>query len=148
MKKIIITLGLLLGVSNLSVYAQKEYTYTPNYIQHLKICSKYTDEYITNIPTGDQSSPYLKVKSTEEILGYINGKCYTKSEIYSYDLDKVIMTIKCGMTKNQLTEAVKKMQLVNSEQSDEAKRELQKDLTKLIEDRDTCRVKNYLEEKQ
>lgn len=145
MKKVIIILGLLLGTTNLLANAQ-EYTYTPDYIRHLKTCGKYSEEYITNIPTGDQNSPYLKVKSTEEILGYINGKCYTKSEIYSYDLDKIIMTIKCGLTRTQIAESAKKMQLVNMEQSDEAKKELQKDLTKIIEDRNSCRVKNYLED--
>ena len=147
MKRFLIISAILLACANTVVSAQEQYTYTPAYIRHLKVCNKYTDEYITNIPTGDQNSPYLKVKSTEEILGYLNSKCYTRSEIYSYDLDKVIMTIKCGMTRNQVAEAVKKMHQVNMEQSEEARRALQKELTKMIEDKETCKVNNYLDDK-
>lgn len=123
-----------------------EYTYTPLYIQHLKACSAYTDEYTTSVSTGDENSPYLKLKSTEEILGLINGKCYTKSTIYSYDLDKIIMTIKCGLSKVQQEEMITLLQKVNKEKSIKAKKKLQDGLVKFIEDNSTCRVKNYLEE--
>ena len=65
--------------ANVLAQAQEQYTYTPEYIRHLKNCTVYSDDYQTNIPTGDENSPYLKVTSTEEILGFMNGKCYTKS---------------------------------------------------------------------
>lgn len=147
MKKIIIILGLL--VIGTSIMAQDtQYTYTPAYIQHLKVCSVYTDEYITNIPTKDVNSPYLKVKSTEEILGNLNGKCYTKSTIYSYDLGKDILKIKCGIPATKINDIVEKMKKVNEEESTEAKKSLQDELTKLIENKDICRVKNYLEEEE
>lgn len=144
MKKILISIGLLLA--GLGVFAQEKYTYSPTYIGHLKACSTYSEDYTTNIPTGDENSPVLKVKSTEEILGFINGKCYTKSTVYSYDLDKVILSIKCGIPRNQLAYMVKQMNDVNMQTSKEAKKALQAELTKIIEDKSVCKVKNYLEE--
>ncbi len=144
MKKILILSGLLFA--GLGVFAQEKFTYSPAYISHLKACSIYSEDYSTEIPTGDENSPVLKVKSTEEILGYINGKCYTKSTVYSYDLDKVILSIKCGLTRNQTAYIVRKMNDVNQQTTPEAKKALQDQLTKIIEDKDVCRVKNYLEE--
>lgn len=146
MKKILILLGLIALSSSIFAQAQEQYTYTPEYIRHLKNCMAYSDEYQTSIPTGDENSPYLKVKSTEEILGYMNGKCYTRSTIYSYDLDKTILKIKCGLTRAQVADATKKMMKVNMESSPQARKELQKDLTNLIENKDSCNIKNYLDE--
>ena len=144
MKKILLLTGLLFMC--LGAFAQEQYTYSPAYISHLKACSIYSEDYTTSIPTGDENSPVLKVKSTEEVLGYMNGKCYTKSTVYSYDLDKVIMSIKCGLTSKQLDYIIVKMREVNAQTSKDAKKALQDQLTKIIEDRDVCRVKNYLEE--
>ncbi len=144
MKKILLFTGLLLA--GLGAFAQEQYTYSPAYISHLKACSVYSEDYTTNIPTGDENSPVLKVKSTEQVLGYVNGKCYTKSTVYSLDLEKEILTIKCGLTKNQLSYIVRKMNAVNLQTSKDAKKALQDQLTKIIEDKDVCRVKNYLEE--
>ena len=146
MKKIFIMTGIIILSANIFAQAQEQNTYTPEYIRHLKNCSIYTDEYQTEIPTGDVNSPYLKVKSTEEILGYINGKCYTKSTVYSYDLDKTVLKIKCGLTKTQIADAAKMMTKVNAEKSPEIKKELQKYLTNFIENKSICNVKNYLEE--
>lgn len=147
MKKLLITLtGLLLVATDVFALNQEQYTYTPAYINHLKACSKYTDEYTTNIGTGDENSPYLKVKSTEEILGYLNGKCYTKSTVYSYDLGIIILSIKCGLTKKQILEITNKMNKVNKESSSEMKKKLQDDLMLLIGDPNVCRVKNYLKD--
>jgi len=144
MKKILLLTGLLFMC--LGAFAQEQYTYSPTYISHLKACSIYSEDYTTSIPTGDENTPVLKVKSTEEVLGYMNGKCYTKSTVYSYDLDKVIMSIKCGLTSKQLDYIIVKMREVNAQTSKDAKKALQDQLTKIIEDRDVCRVKNYLEE--
>ncbi len=147
MKKILILAGLLFAGS--VVFAQgQQFTYTPEYIRYLKNCIAYSEEYSTTIETGDANSPYLKVKSTEEVLGYVNGKCYTKSTVYSYDLDKVILTVKCGVTKEQLADIVQKMYAVNRETSKEAKQILQDQLTKIIENKNICRVRNYLDEEQ
>ncbi|MBO6180821.1 hypothetical protein J6O86_03955 [bacterium] len=144
MKKIFILVGLL--SAGIGAFAENQYTYTPSYISHLKACSVYSEDYSTEIPTNDVNTPSLKVKSTEEILGYLNAKCYTKSTVYSYDLDKVIMTIKCGLNKNQRAYVARKMNEVNMQNSKEAKKALQDELTKIIEDKNVCRVKNYLEE--
>ena len=144
MKKILLLTGLLFMC--LGAFAHEQYTYSPTYISHLKACSIYSEDYTTSIPTGDENTPVLKVKSTEEVLGYMNGKCYTKSTVYSYDLDKVIMSIKCGLTSKQLDYIIVKMREVNAQTSKDAKKALQDQLTKIIEDRDVCRVKNYLEE--
>lgn len=144
MKKIII-LGCLLIVG-ISAFAQEQYTYSPSYIGNLKICREYSEDYSTTIQTGDANSPELRVKSTEKVLGFINGKCYTKSTVYSYDLEKTILSIKCGLTREQLAFVVKKMNAVNAEPSKETKRALQDELTKIIENKSICRVKNYLEE--
>ncbi|MBO6256997.1 hypothetical protein J6N69_03050 [bacterium] len=147
MKKIIILAGLLLaGVG--AIAQTPQVTYTPEYIKHLKNCVAYTDEYSTSIPTEDVNSPYLKVKSTEEVLGYLNGKCYTKSTVYSYDLDKVILTIKCGLTRKQLADVVQKMYAVNRESNKENKKILQDKLTKIIENNEICRVRNYLNDEE
>lgn len=144
MKKILIICGLLLAGG--SVFAQVQNTYSPEYIKNLKFCKQYSEDYTTTIQTGDVNSPELKVKSTESVLGDMNGKCYTKSTVYSYDLDKVILSIKCGLTRVQHAVVVKKMNEVNAASSPETKRALQAELTKIIEDKNICRVKNYLEE--
>ena len=143
MKKIVILCGLLLA--GLGVFAQTQNTYSPEYIKNLKLCREYSEDYTTTIQTGDVNSPELKVKSTESVLGNMNGKCYTKSTVYSYDLDKIILSIKCGLTRNQLDYIVRKMNDVNAQTTPEAKKALQDQLTKIIEDKDVCRVKNYLE---
>ncbi len=143
MKKFILAGLLLIGTG---AFADNQYTYTPSYISHLKACSIYSEDYSTEIPTNDVNTPSLKVKSTEEVLGFINGKCYTKSTVYSYDLDKTIMTIKCGLTRTQLAYITKKMNEVNMQSSKESKKELQDQLTKIIEDKNACRVKNYMEQ--
>ena len=83
MKKFLIFSILVAGISN--VLAQENYTYSPAYISHMRNCSPYTDEYTVDIPTDDSISPYLKVKSTEEIVGWLNGNCITKSTVYSLD---------------------------------------------------------------
>lgn len=144
MKKILILCGLLLA--GLGVFAQTQNTYSPEYIKNLKLCREYSEDYTTTIQTGDVNSPELKVKSTESVLGNMNGKCYTKSSVYSYDLDKTILTVKCGLTRSQLDFIVKKMNEVNAESSKDSKRIIQAELTKIIEDKKICRVKNYLEE--
>ena len=56
------------------------------------------------------------------------------------------MIIKCGLNKNQRDYVARKMNEVNMQSSKEAKKALQDELTKIIEDKDVCRVKNYLEE--
>lgn len=143
MKKLLILTGMVLSIS--CVFAQDEYTYSPAYIQHLKNCSPYTDEYIANIPTEDETSPYLKMKSTEQIIGWLNGKCITKSTVYSLDINQKVMVIKCGYSKEQLASVLDKMKTVNKDGSPEAKQILSDELTKIIEDGSSCKVKNYLE---
>lgn len=143
MKKLLILTGIILSIS--CVFAQDEYTYSPAYIQHLKNCSSYTDEYIANVPTEDETSPYLKIKSTEQITGWLNGKCITKSTVYSLDLNQKIMVIKCGYSKEQLASVIEKMKEVNKEGTTEAKQILSDEMVKIIEDGSSCRVKNYLE---
>ena len=81
-------------------------------------------------------------------MGYLNGKCYTKSTVYSYDLDKVILTIKCGLTRKQLADVVQKMYAVNRESNKENKKILQDKLTKIIENNEICRVRNYLNDEE
>lgn len=147
MKKFLIVLTVFLLISTNAFAEDKaQNTYTPAYINHLKACSIYTEEYNTSIATGDKNSPYLKVKSTEEILGYVNSKCYTKSTVYSYDLEKNILTIKCGLTRAQIGEITDKMTRVNMESSKDAKRSLQNELMEFIGNGNVCRVKKYLNE--
>lgn len=140
----ILTVSIMLGFS--CVLAQGENTYSPAYIQHLKNCSAYTDEYTANIPTQDENSPYLKVKSTEQILGWINGKCVIKSTVHSVDLDQKIMVIKCNLSREQLISMMDKMKTVNSAGSLESKQAFSDEMVRIIEDGTTCRVKNYLTE--
>ena len=144
MKKLLVLAGIILSIS--CVFARDEYTYSPAYIQHLKNCSPYTDEYVANVPTGDETSPYLKMKSTEQIIGWLNGKCITKSTIVNLDLDQKVMVIKCGYSKEQLNSIIEKMKTVNKDASEEAKQILSDEMVKIIEDGSSCKVKNYLEE--
>ena len=146
MKKVLVLAALLILPLYAIAQEQESYTYSPSFIKRLQYCSIYSEEYSTTIPTEDVNSPYLKVRSTEEVLGYINNKCYTKSVVYSYDLDKDILKIKCGLTKAQIADAVEKMRRVNDEKTPEAKRALQKEVIKMIENPQICRIKNYLEE--
>lgn len=144
MKKLLITTGIILSMS--CVFAQSEYIYSPAYIQHLKNCSPYTDEYVSNIPTDDEISPYLNMKSTEQIIGWLNGKCVTKSTVFSLDLNQKVMVIKCGFSKEQLASLMEKMKNVNKDGSLESKQILSDEMTKIIEDSSSCKVKNYLEQ--
>ena len=144
MKKGLILAGLILA--GLCAFAQKEYTYSPKYVQHLKVCSKYVDEYDTTLSTGDVNSPYLKLKSTEEINGWLNGKCRTISTVDSYDLEKTILKIKCEVSRAQLAKIAQQMDDVNNLGTKESRKTLQENLTKMIEDSTVCKVKNYLED--
>lgn len=145
MKKILIIAGLLLLGINAFASDNNDYTYSPSYIQHLKACAKYTDEYTTAIPTDDENSPSLNIKSTEEISGWLNSKCYTKSTTYSIDLGQDILVTKCALTRTQLNSLVQKMIDVNKLGTKEARKALQDLMTKMIEDEKTCKIKNYLE---
>ncbi len=142
-KKIIISAGIILGAS--VVFAQGNFTYAPEYIQHLKNCSPYTDEYTAQIKTEDENSPYLNIKSTEQIIGWVNGKCVTKSTVYSLDIDDKIMVIKCSLSKDQLASMMQKMKSVNKENSTEARQILSDEMVRIIEDSQTCKVQNYLQ---
>ena len=144
MKKFLVFSILIAGISG--VFAQENYTYSPAYLSHLKNCSHYIDEYTVDIPTGDSTSPYLKVKSQEEITGWLNNKCITKSTVTSLDLNEKIMVIKCGLSKDQLKSIMDKMKAVNSTGSTDARQVLSDEMVKIIEDGTTCKVKNYLAE--
>ncbi len=144
MKKILIIAGLMLFGIN-AIASNTEYTYSPTYIQHLKTCAKYTDEYTTAIQTGDETSPVLNIKSTEEILGWLNTKCITKSTTFSIDLGENILVTKCALSRAQVNSLVQKMKDVNQLGTKEARKALQDEMTKMIEDEKTCKIKNYLE---
>jgi hypothetical protein len=144
MKKFSILAGIIAGIAG--AFAQGEYTYSPAYIQHLKNCSHYTDEYSVELPTGDETSPYLKIKSIEEILGRLNGKCITKSTIYSIDLNNKIMVIKCWLSKEQVNSIMDKMKAVNNSGDINSRKILSDEMEHIIEDGTTCKVKNYLNE--
>lgn len=144
MKKVLVLLGLMAGITG--TFAYENYTYAPEYISHLKNCSPYTDEYTVDVPTADANSPYLKLKSKEEITGWLNGKCMTKSTVFSLDLNEKIMVIKCGLSKEQLKSLMDKMKAVNSDSGIEARQVLSDEMVKIIEDGSTCKVKNYLNE--
>ena len=144
MKKILVFSFLIMCISE--VFANSSYTYSPAYISHLKNCSPYTDEFTVDIPTGDSTSPYLKVKSSEQIIGWLDGKCVTKNTIHSLDLNNTIMTIKCNLSKEQVSSIMEKMKSVNAEGSVEAKQILSDEMVRIIEDGLTCKVKKYLSE--
>ena len=144
MKKFLVILASVITAS--CVYAGGDYIYSPDYIQHLKNCSPYTDEYTADVKTDDEKSPYLKIKSTEEIKGWVNGKCITKNTVYSVDLERKIMVIKCSLSKSQIESLREKMKAVNSQGTTESKQIFSDEMVRIIEDDSTCKVKSYTDD--
>ena len=55
------------------------------------------------------------------------------------------MVIKCSLSKDQLASMMQKMKSVNKENSTEARQILSDEMVRIIEDSQTCKVQNYLQ---
>ena len=120
--------------------------YSPVHVQHLKNCSPYTQEYVTRIPTGDPNSPYLNLKSKETISGWLNGKCITKSRVFSGDLNKEIFVSRCALNKKQLSSLIHKMTVINKSDDEGVRESLSQELSSMMKNPEICKFENYLEE--
>ena len=103
----------------------------------------YIEKYDAKIPTDDEDAKPLDIKTTESILGWKNGKCLTKSVVYSKDLNQDILSSNCAFSQTQLDTVVKKMENIKSKNS-KNKKQLQNEITKYINDNAICSTKNLI----
>lgn len=141
MKKYILVLGAI--IISASIVTASALTYTEEYLNHLKDCSIHVEKYSAEIPTNDPSTPVLHLKSTESINGWQNGKCITKSLVYSEDMKQNILSTKCEFSENQISSIVKKIEDAKNG-SNKEKQALQQELTKYIQDSNVCKVENLI----
>jgi len=142
MKKILLSFCALTFITGTVIAAGN--VYSKEYVNHLKDCSVHIEKYNAEIPTDDPAAPVLHLTSTESISGWQNGKCITKSLVFSNDLNKNILMTQCAFSEKQLDEVVKKMNAANKGDA-KAKANLQNELTKYVQDNSICHVKNLLE---
>jgi len=119
--------------------------YSPVHLQHLKNCSPYTEVYETKIDTNDPFSPYMNLRSTETILGWLNGKCRVKSRIYSVEAQQDVMEIKCAYSKDKLASIIEKMKAINSGSSNEVQN-IDRELQTYVNDPTVCTIKQFIDE--
>lgn len=143
MKKILFVF-LFFIVFCIGIVHAKTGAYSPVHVQHLKNCSPYSETYNTQIPSDNDFS-YINLSSTETILGWLNGKCRTKSKIYSIDAQQDIMVITCAYSKTQLTSIIEKMQKINSGDN-ETLPILQSEMSRYANDGITCKITNLTDE--
>lgn len=144
MKKILLSAVIL--VSAAAIAGASGRMYSEEYIKHLKDCSVHIEKYKAEIPTEDVNTPVLHLQSTETIAGWQNGKCITKSTVFSNDMNQDILITQCAFTEKQLASFVNKMEAANKG-SDKDKQKLQDELTGYIKDNSICTVSNLLEGK-
>lgn len=142
MKKLLLTSAIIICAAGFT--AANGGTYTPEYITHLKNCSVHTEKYNAEIPTDDPNTPVIHLKSTETILGWREGKCLTESKVFSVDMNQDIISTKCAFSEKQLESIVKKMETAQKSGKADDKKELQEEMTKLVQDTSTCQINNLL----
>lgn len=140
-----VTITFILTILCTCVVKAQTGAYSPVHLQHLKNCSPYSEVYETQIDSNDPFSPNLNLRSTETILGWLNGKCRVKSTIYSTEAQQDIMEIKCAYSKDKLASIIKKMKNINSGNSDEIQN-LNKELQTYINDPSVCTIKTLVNE--
>ena len=89
MKKFLLSAGLVIAVTGICI-ASEGIFYSETYINKFAECLPHTESYDTDIPTQDENTPIIHLKSTETIIGMQAGKCATKSQVYSEDLNKTL----------------------------------------------------------
>ncbi|MBD5403216.1 hypothetical protein HDR58_10550 [bacterium] len=141
MKKILLTAF----VFSCAVGVVTAATYSNTYSQNLEKCNPYIEKFKVQIPTEDPNTPVLHLQSTETIMGWREGKCVTKSMVFSEDLNQNIIETKCAFSKNQVDSIVKKTNAANKG-DDKAAKNLQEELTGYAQDSATCQVNNLLKE--
>lgn len=142
MKKVLLSILVLTAAAGVVIAAGN--TYSPEYVKHLKDCTVHIEKYNADIPTDDPNTPVLHLTSTEAISGWKNGKCITRSTVFSNDLQQDILMTQCAFSEKQLDEVVKKMNSANNGDT-KNKAKLQEELTKFVQDNQICQVKNLLE---
>lgn len=120
-------------------------TYSNTYIEHLRDCSVHIEKYNATIPSDDNSTPELHIKSTESVLGWQNGKCMTKSVVYSEEMKQDILTTQCAFTEKQIDSIVKKVEAAQSGNIKD-KQALQDELTQYVQDSTICKVENLIKQ--
>ncbi len=142
MKKFLLTITVLVGTIGISIAAAD--TYSEAYIEKFGSCTPYSENYETEIPTQDQNTPVLHINSIEEIIGFKDGKCITKSTAHCKEMNQDIIIVNCSFTKEQQNMLLPQMKAAKT--SPQAKQKLQETITNLVKNNpDTCQVKNLLE---
>lgn len=141
MKKILLISGLLILTAG--IVSASTGTYTDEYLKHLKTCTVHIEKYSAEVPTQDPNTPVLHLKSTETISGWKDGKCITKSLVYSEDLKKNILATNCAFTEKQLETIIKKSEKAQHG-TPEDKLALNEELTKYVQDNSICTVENLI----
>lgn len=143
MKNFLLILGLVILTTG--IVTASTGTYTDEYLKHLKTCTVHIEKYSAEIPTQDPNTPTLHLKSTETISGWKDGKCITKSLVYSEDLKKNIISTNCAFTEKQLEAIIKKAE--NAQKGSAKDRlALNEELTKYVQDNSICTVENLIKE--
>lgn len=141
MKKSLLTCGILIISS--SIVTASAVTYSDEYLNHLKTCSIHVEKYSAEIPTNDPNTPVLHLKSTESINGWKNGKCITKSLVYSEDMKQNILSTQCAFSEAQINSIIKKIETAQKGNAKD-KQALQQELTKYVQDNSICKVENLI----
>ena len=135
---IIVLLGIKITFANSGIYSNE-------YVKHLKNCQVHIEKYNAEIPAANSDEKPIHLQTTETILGWKNGKCLTKSVVYSKDMKKDILSSNCAFSENQLDTVVKKMQNMKSDKDLKSQNRTQNDITKYINDNAICITKNLIE---
>ncbi len=142
MKKILLSTGVIIAVTGAGIAAEGVF-YSDTYINKFASCIPYSESYETDVPTQDVNSPVLHLKSTETILGLKAGKCATKSQVYSKDLQKDIVTVNCTFSNEQRTLLSQKMKKAKIDP--QAAQDFQNTVTDYVQNRpEVCTMKNLL----
>ena len=141
LKKFFVIMSILV-VANATIAASG--IFTADYIKHLEKCEVHIEKYDAEIPSSNDVEGPIHLKTTETILGWKNGKCLTKSVVYSKDLKKDILTSNCSFSQPQLDIIVKKMQQTKSKDT-KVSQKAQSEIAKYINENSICVTKNLVQ---
>lgn len=142
MKKILLSTALILSIAGVCTASQGVF-YSDTYINKFATCSPHSESYETDVPTQDVNSPVLHLKSTETIIGLKAGKCATKSQVYSKDLQKDIVIVNCTFSNEQRTLLSQKMKKAKIDS--QAAQDFQNTVADYVQNRpEVCTMKNLL----
>lgn len=144
MKKILLTCTIILTAAGIG-FSAEEISYSDTYIHKLDVCEPYTENYEAEIPTNDPNTPVLHLLTKESVVSLKDGKCATKSSVYSKDMNKDILIINCSFPEDERKSLVSKMKAAKTDST--SKEQLQQTITNYVQNRpDVCQVTNLLKD--